>query len=166
MTASRLAPKSAPLEPVLNAAWPNPERLVALGFRHWMAGCQSGDVHRWEDAWTVFADELGPRSAKLALSALGPWVSAVSRSSVRAVCVLEGRCPSFCRDECLAVAMVAACQHDACPALRACAFALIEAARLSEVAHHTETFATVMRSLDQTLSPVSLASIAPLAHLH
>jgi hypothetical protein len=166
MTASRSAPKSAPFEPVLSTPLPVPERLVALGFRHWMAGCQSGDVHRWEDAWAVFADELGVRNARLALSALGPWVCAVSRSSVRTVCVLEGRCPSFCRDACLAVDMVAACQHDACPALRACAFALIEARRIDEVAHRTETFATVMRSLDQTLSPVSLASIAPLAHLH
>ena len=29
------------------------ERLIGLGFRHWVAGYKSGDIDRWEDAWRI-----------------------------------------------------------------------------------------------------------------
>jgi hypothetical protein len=140
-----------------------PERLVGLGFRHWFAGYQSGDVHCWETAWGVYERALGEKGARLAVAELSSWVKAVRASARRDITVFHGDCRSFCRDECLAVAMVAACQHNTCPALKACTFALIESSMIDEVMHHTESYSAVMRSLDQTLAPQSIRSIGHLA---
>jgi hypothetical protein len=49
------------------------------------------------------------------------------------------------------VSMIAACQHNTCPAMRACAFALIESSLIDEVVHHAGSFAITMRGLDQVL---------------
>ena len=62
--------------------------------------------------------------------------------------------------------MVAACQHNTCPALKACTFALIESSMIDEVMHHTESYSAVMRSLDQTLAPQSIRNIGHLAGAH
>ena len=35
------------------------ERLVVQGFRHWLSGYEFGDVACWEQAWSLFTDELG-----------------------------------------------------------------------------------------------------------
>lgn len=60
---------------------------------------------------------------------------------------------AFCRDECLAISMIAASQHKTCPAMRACAFALIESAQLDEVLHHADTYAITLRSQNKVVSP-------------
>ncbi len=59
--------------------------------------------------------------------------------------------------------MIAACQHNTCPAMRACAFALIESSLIDEVVHHAETFALTMRGLDQVLSPGLIVNAAAYA---
>lgn len=148
-----------------------PERLVGLGFRHWMAGFQTGDVAHWEHAWALYSDALGPDSARLAVSELASWVKAVSACARRDITVAPCSVRGFCRDECLAVSMIAACQYDTCPAQRACTLALIDSRLVGEVTHHAESFGTVLRCLDQMLSPqsIGLADIAggtPAALLH
>lgn len=149
-----------------------PERLVGLGFRYWTLGAKCGDIHAWERAFQVFNSALGPREARLAVSGLSSWVQCVNGSAKREICVATADQRKLCRDECLAVTMVAACQHDACPALMACAFSLIEANLLDEVMTETESFATILRCLKQTLSPACIALATELAdaphhrHLH
>lgn len=136
-----------------------PERLVGLGFRHWMLGCQTGDIDCWAEAWNIYRAALGCREANLAVSHLSSWVQAVNVSACRDICVGDcGRTEDFCRDERLAMTMVAACQYNTCPALRACAFALVESTRLEEVVHETETFSTVLRGLGQMLAPQLLST--------
>ena len=49
--------------------------------------------------------------------------------------------------------MISACQHNACPAMRACAFALLGCSMIEEVVHGAESFAATMRSADQILPP-------------
>lgn len=132
-----------------------PERLVALGFRHWMTGFQTGDSAHWQKAATMYERELGVCAARLAISQLSAWVSAVKACARRTISVNPGCHGCFCRDECLAVAMVAACQHDTCPALRACTFALVESDLLADVTVQTESYSTVMRSLGLILAPQS-----------
>jgi hypothetical protein len=139
------------------------ERLVGLGFRYWVSGYQSGDINCWEKAWQIYSDALGPRSAKTAVSELSGWVRALSAAARREIEVVSGPCGSFCRDECLAVSMIAACQHNTCPAMKACAFALIESSLIDEVVHHAETFAITMRGLDQVLSPGLIVNAAALS---
>ena len=53
-------------------------------------------------------------------------------------------CSGFCRDECMAIAMVAAAQQSSCPALKACAFALLESSDLENVVHATSEFASAL----------------------
>jgi hypothetical protein len=48
--------------------------------------------------------------------------------------------------------MIAACQHHACPAMRACAFALLGCSLIDEVVNVAESFAETMRGADQVLS--------------
>lgn len=139
------------------------ERLIGLGFRYWVAGYKSGDIDRWEEAWRIYAKALGPNAARTAVSELSAWVRAVSAAARREIEVCSGDCAGFCRDECLAVSMIAACQHNTCPAMRACAFALIESSLIDEVVHHAESFAVTMRGLDQVLSPGLIVNAAAYA---
>jgi hypothetical protein len=48
------------------------ERLVVQGFRHWLSGYEFGDTACWEQAWSLYTDELGAVNAELCFtSALG-----------------------------------------------------------------------------------------------
>ena len=49
--------------------------------------------------------------------------------------------------------MIAACQHNACPAMRACAFSLLGCSMIDEVVQGAESFAATMRGADQVLPP-------------
>ncbi len=138
-----------------------PERLVGLGFRFWMHGQRSGDIRSWEKAWSLYCGMFGPMRAKLAVGALSNWVGALGSASHREIEIGAGHCSDFCRDECLAISMIAACQHRTCPAMRACAFALIERGQsdtrqIDDVATPAQSFADTLSSLDQVLSQSSI----------
>ncbi|MEZ5817877.1 MAG: hypothetical protein R3D44_12420 [Hyphomicrobiaceae bacterium] len=135
---------------------PGPERLVALGFRYWILGRDSGEIGCWERAFNLYNGHFGTAGARVALTQLSLWVTAVDNAARRSIEVFPERCRSFCRDECLAVSMIAACQHQTCPAMRACAFALAESARLEEVMETAQSFADAMLGLDQVLSTGSI----------
>lgn len=140
-----------PVLPVVDIAFSDAERLIGLGFRHWVAGYKSGDIDRWEQTWQLYSKALGTNAARTAVSELSAWVRAVSAAARREIEVRNSDCDGFCRDESLALSMIAACQHNTCPAMRACAFALIESSLIDEVVHHAESFALTMRGLDQVL---------------
>jgi hypothetical protein len=61
----------------------------------------------------------------------------------------------------MAIAMIAACQHRTCPAMRACAFALVESCAIDGVTERAQTFADALTSLDQVLSPASIVTALP-----
>lgn len=142
---------------------PEPERIVGYGFRFWMHGRRSGDIGAWENAWSLYCGMFGPARARIAVEALSDWVVAIDLGASRDIEIADGRCPDFCRDECLAISMIAACQHNTCPALRACAFALVEnrhaeARRLDTITAPAQAFADTMASLDQVLSATSIVT--------
>jgi hypothetical protein len=130
-----------------------PERLVGLGFRYWLDGYRTGDISSWEKAWCTYSNAMGATAAKEAVSDLSCWVRAIHCHTHRALETSAFDCDGFCRDECVAISMIAACQHDACPAMRACAFALIGCSLIDEVVNVAESFAKTMRGADQVLSP-------------
>ena len=121
-----------------------PERLVGVGFRCWLAGYQTKDIECWETAWRHFSDELGNQRAKSLVSELSNWVRALHQASCREIETYPAGCSGFCRDECMAIAMVAAAQQSSCPALKACAFALLESSDLENVVHATSEFASAL----------------------
>lgn len=131
----------------------SPEMMVGCGFRGWIAGYQSGDIGRWEEVWRLYADKLGTRRAEVAVGSLAEWARSVAVASRNPISVLPVGSKGFCRDESLAISMIAACQHNTCPAMRACAFALMETSLVDEVLHHAGTFALTLRSLDAVVPP-------------
>lgn len=140
---------------------PGPERLVGFGFRHWVRGRQDGDIGAWEQAWSLYSGMFGPARARIAVGALSDWVVALGRATGRTITVGETACSAFCRDECLAISMIAASQHRTCPAMRACTFALIErgqieTSRIDDVAAPAQAFADTLAGLDQVLSKSSI----------
>ncbi len=145
----RLSRDSATAAAVLSA----PDRLVGVGFRCWLAGYQTSDIGCWEVAWHEFSAAVGPRAAKPLMTELACWVRAVQDSAERKIEVYPAQCRRFCRDECLAISMVAACQHCACPAFRACAVALLGSDEIDEAMEGAEEFALRLREADQLLSP-------------
>ena len=116
------------------------ERLVGIGFRCWLAGYDTCDISCWETGWNYYARELGPSRAKTALGELSCWVRALRDSACRKLDYFPFGCSRFCRDECLAVSMIAASQNQACPALRACAFALLGASPVDGVVERAAEF--------------------------
>ena len=130
-----------------------PERLVGLGFRYWLHGFRTGDITSWEKAWCTYSSTMGAAAAKTAVGELSCWVRAINSNTQRELETPPPDCTGFCQDECVAIAMIAACQHNACPAMRACAFALLGCSMIDAVVQGAESFAETMRGADQVLSP-------------
>ena len=130
-----------------------PARLVGLGFRFWLTGLRTGDISCWERAWLAYASVLGAATAKGAVGDLSCCVRSISRHTQRDLKTGRVDGDRFCRDECIAIDMIAACQHNACPAMRACAFALLGCSMIDAVVEGAESFAATMRSADQVLPP-------------
>lgn len=136
------------------------ERLVGVGFRCWMTGLDTGDIDCWQSAFEAYADCVGVDSAKALMPGLSNWVRVVRGTAARGIETAPRSCRTFCRDECLAIAMVAACQHNACPALKACAFTLIGSSNVAPALDAAEHFAVSLRRADQILSPGSICNAA------
>ena len=129
-----------------------PERLVGLGFRYWLDGYRTGDISRWEKVWCTYSSVMGAAVAKSAVGDLACWVRTINNHTQRDLRTSAVDCGQFCRDECVAISMIAACQHQVCPAMRACAFALLGCSMIDEVVQVAESFAETMRDADQMLS--------------
>jgi hypothetical protein len=132
-----------------------PERLVGFGFRLWLNGFRTGDISSWEEAWSTYAGTIGATAARTAVGQLSCWVRAIDCYAQRELVTAANDASRFCQDECVAIAMIAACQHHACPAMRACAFALLGCSMIEEVVEVAESFARALREADQVLSPAS-----------
>jgi hypothetical protein len=135
------------------AVFSSTDRLVGLGFRCWLSGFQTSDIGCWEVAWREFSRAVGPHAAKPLMTELACWVRAVQDTAERRIEVNPAQCRQFCRDECLAISMVAACQHSACPAFRACAVALLGSNEVDAAIEGAEEFARRLKEADQMLSP-------------
>jgi hypothetical protein len=133
-----------------------PERLVGIGFRCWLTGFTTGDIGCWEDAWNAFSTTLGNDKAKALLLDLSQFVRAVSATAERDIQVQAPGCCGFCRDECLAISIIAACQHGAHHALAASTSALIGTDAIGDALNGAQTFACGLKSANQVLSPDSV----------
>ena len=71
------------------------ERLTGLGFRCWLSGYQTGEIRQWEQAWSAYAIELGPQSARSAIRDLSCWVRAVRGHAQRASSLQPAACDGF-----------------------------------------------------------------------
>jgi hypothetical protein len=94
--------------------------------------------------WGTF----GVIGGRAVVSQLALWVNVLGKTTGR----------GFCRDECVAISMFAACQHQTCPAMRACAFALVESSMIDGIVEQAQGFADTLYSLDPVLSPASIVN--------
>lgn len=140
-----------------------PEHLVGVGFRCWMAGYQTGDINCWEVGWNHYASVLGPKQAKAAVTELACWVRSVRSRATRPIEVYPTHCTRFCRDEYIAISLIAAAQQNECPAMRACAFALIGDGLVDDVVDTAEDFACLLGGFGVRLQPASVTQAALLA---
>ncbi len=152
----------APRSPAYNHATPAavrtriPERLVGLGFRCWITGLSSGDIGAWEEAWSTYAQALGVERAKSAVLDLSHFARAVHATSERPIEVQAPSCRGFCRDECLAISVIAACQHNVRDALQASCAALIGSEDIGDTLIGAQAFACCLKSANQVLSAESV----------
>lgn len=134
------------------------ERIVGMGFRCWISGYQTGNISNWEHGWNYLARELGPGRARLATAELTGWARSICSSTAREINVCPFVEQDFCRDECMAVSIIAACQHNVCPAMEACAFALLGVDAIEPVVESSGRLAHVLQSADIHLSDAVIAS--------
>lgn len=138
-------------------------RLVGLGFRCWLAGYETEDVNCWETGWNVYARELGPVHAKAAVGELSCWVRSIYNAKCRQIETYPFVCAGFCRDECMAISMIAASQHSACPAMRACAFTLLGTSDIDAVVDAAANFGDLLRSTGHLLSNNAICDATAIA---
>jgi len=118
-----------------------PENLVGLGFRCSMSCFRPG----------LDASSNGCRllAATIAARGLSPgiqdhftaWALAITATAQRPITLNPLETASFSQDERLAITLVAACQHAPCPALTACASALLGTSDLGRVLAATQIIA-------------------------
>lgn len=119
------------------------ERLVVQGFRHWLSGYEFGDTACWEQAWSLFTDELGAVNAGGLVSHLHYWVKAIREKAAEPVRCLTCQCRYLCREECLCVGMIAALQHGDEASAALCAGTLV-GGRADEVIATARQFASLL----------------------
>ena len=151
-----LLPEAPPQSRAAGEIGPRPERLVGFGFRRGLAALETRDASNWEFAWQGFANAAGPDHATALVAELSIWCRAVRKCAVRRIETYPEGCPGFCRDECLAISMIAASQTGACPALRACAFALLGSNQLDEPLEAAAHFGHGLARAGQVLSALSV----------
>ena len=89
-----------------------PERLVVTGLRCCMAGYAFGDIDCWETAWRSYCSELGTADARRLMGELQYWVRCLRAESNRPLDVFPHGCGHVCRDECMALSLIAALQDN------------------------------------------------------
>lgn len=147
-----------PPDPRTPGAAHSAERLVGFTFRRAYTGLSSGD--RFAETLThhEFRDAAGLAAADRLLKGICRFAGSVQQNAGRKIEVLPPGCPGFCRDECLAISIVAACQHDTCPALRACVYALLNSNVIDPTIEAATLFATDLSAAGQMLSINSICN--------
>jgi hypothetical protein len=140
-----------------------PERLVLEGFRRWMAGYASGDLTHWEEAWNLYAASLGPRDARVVVDRLARFVRIVRDWSICPISCFPGGCRHICRQECFALAMVAASQTQDLDCLSAAMRHLLDPEGHEDAMLPVLAYAEAMRDSDLMLKPVPRAVIEEIA---
>ncbi len=130
----------------------SPEELVGLGFRFWMAGYQNNNIEFWKKTWDYFSHSMGAETARSTIAKLAFWAQTVQTSSTRTIEVSNFEHEQFSRDERIAITMIAASQHNACPALQACASTLIGTGETEPVVKSTNDFASQLLNHDLKLT--------------
>ncbi len=136
-----------------------PERLVVKGYRYWMAGYETGSIEPWECAWSFYSSELGANDGRRAVSDLSCFVRALR---VCAGCPLRTfplGANRLCREECLAAALISACQHGDRLTRDTCIAGLAGCPHAGEIEETARLYAATLDRVGQVLMPVPADTI-------
>jgi hypothetical protein len=137
-----------------------PELLVLEGYRHWLSGYVSGLIQPWERARKQYAELIGGDQARIALCSLAHWVRVLGLCREDGLTHFPNGCVHLCRDECLALALVASAQcGDEDTGLFA-ARAISSGDKSVLVLDATREYAAALAEAGQTLEHVPLHVIA------
>jgi len=131
-----------------------PERLVVEGYRRWMAGYETGSIEPWELAWSYYMTELGDADGRRAVSDLSSFVRALRGCAGCPLRIFPYGAKGLCREECLAVGLVAACQHNDATLRGCCITALGGCPRSNEISDAAGRYAATLMELGQALLPI------------
>ena len=140
-----------------------PERLVLEGFRRWIAGYASGDLSHWEDAWNLHITSLKPADARSIVDRLAQFVRIVRDWSVCPIACFPGGCRHICRQECFALAMVAASQNQDLDCLAAAMRHLLDPEGHEEAMLPALAYAEAMKEHGLFLMPVPTSVVEEIA---
>lgn len=140
-----------------------PERLVIEGYRHWMAGYETGSIEPWAIAWRYYMHELGDADGRRAVSDLSAFVLTLRGCAGCPLRIFPSGARRLCREECLAVGLVAACQHGDADLRGCCIAGLSGCARSSEIGEAAGRYAATLMELGQALLPVAPGTLGDLA---
>ena len=140
-----------------------PEYLVVNGLRLWAHGCMAEDRGAWKEAARLYATHLSQPFASLAVAQLAAWVRSIRDWRPMELEIFAPRCRHVCRDECLALGMVAAWQHGDGLALSLTAAHLGGPAGQLEVAEAAQGLAVLLNASGFVLRPMPVHILRELA---
>ena len=140
-----------------------PERLVLEGFRRWIAGYASGDLRHWEEAWNLHVTSLKPADARAIVDRLAQFVRTVRDWSACPIACFPGGCRHIYRQECFALAMVAASQNQDLDCLAAAMRHLLDPEGHEEAMMPALAYAEAMKERGLLLMPVSKSVVEEIA---
>lgn len=149
-------PNSGPNSNVIMMSARIPERLVGVGFRCWLNGLIDSDVRFWEEAWNTYSSVLGNDKAKNLLVELSLFATTVNSHANRSIETAPAGCPGFCQDECLAISIIAASQHQANQQLAETARTLLATDDIGDALNGAQRLAGSFTQAEQRLSRDSI----------
>jgi hypothetical protein len=102
----------------------------------------------WSYAWQEIAGVAGAGHADRLVVALGAFINSVESAAARRIEVLPKGCPGLC-----VVVFCSSLEGGACPALKACVFALIDSGNVEPCIRSAGLFSTALSEAGQTLPP-------------
>jgi hypothetical protein len=141
-----------------------PEHIVGLGFRCSLTCLRAVDGDTSQQACALLSAAIEAETLPQAILAdFTAWTLAVEASAGRPIVVLPIDSLGFGRDECLAISLVAACQHGRCPALTACAFALLGRGDIARALVATRMLSASLLAAGTCLVSDAIAEVAGFA---
>ena len=126
-----------------------------------MAAYRTPDDACCRSALHLYAADIGEEAAKTIMPELCVWVHAIHAAAAREIEIYPQACAGFCRDECLAISMIAACQCDNASSVRACAFALTGIGTVDEVVETAGRFGRALHRSGIVFGDASIALAVP-----
>lgn len=140
-----------------------PERLLVSGYRHWLAGYETGSIEPWEMAWSLYAAELGLADGRSSISAVASWVRELRQRPEGGPSFYPHSCRWLCRDECFALCTISALQHGDEATAKKSLSALLPHEHSEQARDVAECVADQFFKIGQVLQPVSAKTFAEMA---